>query len=144
MTLFPAVADFYERHTENLLLFEEKVKELIIPSSTKSDQLRLLQKEIKELKEDIDYVFIHDGTPDEATLSKDEIHDRYPRVMDRIKEILNSRKDMVKTLKMTPAKDLFNSLSIQMRVTAKELTLLSLNLMDNDWLEFFKVFLVGN
>ena len=63
--------------------------------------------------------------------------------MDRIKEILNSRKDMVKTLKMTPAKDLFNSLSIQMRVTAKELTLLSLILMDNDWLEL-KVFLVGN
>ena len=55
--------------------------------------------------------------------------------MDRIKEILNSRKDMVKTLKMTPAKDLFNSLSIQMRVTAKEPTLLSLILMDNDWLE---------
>jgi hypothetical protein len=134
MTLFPAVTDFYERHTEShLLLFEEKVKGA--PSSTRSDQLRLLQKEIKELKEDIDYVFIHDGTPDEATLSKDEIHDRYPRVMDRIKEIVNSRKDIVKTLKKTPAKDLFNSLSIQMRVTAKELTLLSLILMDNDWLE---------
>ena len=130
----PPHKDIFERHTEpHLLLFQSKFEGAA--ESTKSDALKILRNEIEELEETITYKFFHDGVNGERTMSRQEVIDSYPEVFDSIKAVEANRAKVISDLKGSNVKDFFNRYSIRMRVTAKELMLLSLILKENDWLD---------
>lgn len=130
----PPLKDIFDRLTEShLLLFQSKYEGAA--ASTKSDALKILGKEIEELEETITYKFFHDGVDGERTMSRQEVINSYPEVFDRIMAIESNRAKVISDLKGSNIKDFFNRYSIRMRVTAKELMLLSLILKENDWLD---------
>lgn len=130
----PPLEDIFDIHTEShLLLFQSKYEGAA--ASTKSDALKILRKEIEELEEKITYKFFHDGVDGERTMSRQEVIESYPEVFDRIMAIESNRATVISDLKGSNIKDFFNRYSIRMRVTAKELMLLSLILKENDWFD---------
>ena len=130
----PPLKDIFERHTEShLLLFQSKYEGAA--KSTKSDALKILDKEIKGLKKTITYKFFYDGVNGERTMSRQEVIDSYPEVFDRIMAIESNRAKVISDLIGSNIKDFFDRYTLRMRVTAKELMLLSLILKENDWLD---------
>lgn len=130
----PALEDIFDRHTEShLLLFQSKYEGAA--ASTKSDALKILSNEIEELEEKITYKFFYDGVDGERTMSRQEVFELFPEVDVRIKAIESNRATVISELKGSPIKDFFDRYSLRMRVTAKELMLLSLILKENDWFD---------
>ena len=130
----PPLEDIFDRHTEShLLLFQETLYGAT--SSTKSDWLNLLNTEIKQLSERLEYKFFHDGSEDERTLKKGDIKKNLPQLWKRILVIENNRRSLVSVLKNTDASVVLDNYGIRMRVTAKELAFLSSVLIDNDFLK---------
>lgn len=130
----PPLVDIFDIHTEShLLLFQSKYEGAA--ASTKSDALKILRNEIEELKEKITYKFFHDGVDGERTMSRHEVFELFPEVNDRIIAIEANRSKVISELKGSPIKDFFDRYSLRMRVTAKELMLLSLILKENDWFD---------
>jgi len=130
----PPLEDIFDRHTEShLLLFQSKYEGAA--ASTKSDALKILRNEIEELEEKITYKFFHDGVDGERTMSRQEVFDLFPEVSDRIIAIEANRSKVISELKGSSIKDFFNWYTLRMRVTAKELMLLSLILKENDWFD---------
>jgi len=130
----PPLEDIFDRHTEShLLLFQSKYEGAA--ASTKSDALKILSNEIEELEEKITYKFFYDGVDGERTMSRQEVFELFPEVDDRIIAIEDNRRQVISELKGSPIKDFFDRYSLRMRVTAKELMLLSLILKENDWFD---------
>jgi hypothetical protein len=130
----PPLEDIFDRHTEShLLLFQSKYEGAA--KSTKSDALKILRNEIEELEEKITYKFFYDGVDGERTMSRQEVFELFPEVDVRIKAIESNRATVISELKGSPIKDFFDRYSLRMRVTAKELMLLSLILKENDWFD---------
>jgi len=130
----PPLEDIFERHTEShLLLFQETLYGAT--SSTKSDWLNLLNTEIKELSDRVEYKFFHDGLEDEGTIKRGYIKKNLPQLWKRILVIENNRRSLVSVLKNTDASVVLDNYGIRMRVTAKELAFLSSVLIDNDFLK---------
>ena len=130
----PPLEDILERHTEShLLLFQSKYEGAA--KSTKSDALKILGKEIDELKETITYRFFYDGGDRDIPMSRQKVIDLFPEVYKRIVAIEANRAKVISDLKSSNIKDFFDRYTLRMRVTAKELMLLSLILKENDWLD---------
>ena len=130
----PALEDIFDRHTEShLLLFQTKYEKAA--ESTKSDALKILGNEIEKLEEKITYKFFHDGVDGERIMSRQEVFELFPEVSDRITAIEANRNNVISELKGSPIKDFFDRYTLRMRVTAKELMLLSLILKENDWFD---------